>query len=390
MLYEWSVKVADGEIRDLVLDGRSQIRYGRTTADVQPEPTSATLTMLTYDAAPQLFANRPSYILNPNVIPTGFTTYWSDVYEGVDTVLTVGARVQISIAGQSGFTAEWVDIYTGGLAQSTRFDGHIVSLDYRPGEVQLTAATKQENLGRVIVGAEGYPAQTDADRVKAISEDALVDIQVQPGTDQNLIAQEVESERTAWTALQRIARDTGGLLYSTREGRLQYRQLGSYTPKTVSVDPLHTLVDPLLMSLDISRIANQVQVQYGERDPETGKRPTVNSSNAPMVDELGQRQKDYILELADEADAQARADWRTSLEPLWEVGTVQVFLKGASKELQDDIANLELGDVVTLPQLLPGGPVDTYNGYLLGYTETISADEWAFNLHLTPWDWNGV
>ena len=40
MIYEWSVQVADGEIRDLVLDGRSQIRYGRTTSDVQPEPTA--------------------------------------------------------------------------------------------------------------------------------------------------------------------------------------------------------------------------------------------------------------------------------------------------------------------------------------------------------------
>ena len=62
MIYEWSVQVADGEIRDLVLDGRSQIRYGRTTSDVQPEPTSATLTLLTYDAAPSLFLDYPSYI----------------------------------------------------------------------------------------------------------------------------------------------------------------------------------------------------------------------------------------------------------------------------------------------------------------------------------------
>ena len=390
MIYEWSVQVADGEIRDLVLDGRSQIRYGRTTSDVQPEPTSATLTLLTYDAAPSLFLDYPSYILNPEQIPTGFVDDWSDTYEGVDTVLEVGARVLISISGASGFEDAWTDIYEGALNQSTRFDGHVISLDYRPGEVQLTAATQQEALGRVIVGAEGYPAQTDAQRVDAIALDAQVPIEVEGGIDQNIIAQPEDAARTAWQALQRIARDTGGLLYSTRDGRLKYRQPNSYTPQQVTIDPMHTLVDPLQMSLDISRIANEVAMTYGDRDPDTGKRPQVNSTNQTLVDELGKRQKDYTLELADEADAQARADWRTSIDPRWEVGSVGVFLQGASKDLTDNVANLELGDVVTLPALLPGGPVPTYDGYLLGYTETISRTDWAFTLHLTPWDWSEI
>ena len=100
MIYEWSVQVADGEIRDLVLDGRSQIRYGRTTSDVQPEPTSATLT-LSLRRGPFLCPGLPLLLLNPEQIPTGFVDDWSDTYEGVDTVLEVGARVLISISGAS-------------------------------------------------------------------------------------------------------------------------------------------------------------------------------------------------------------------------------------------------------------------------------------------------
>ena len=42
---------------------------------------------------------------------------------------------------------------------------------------------------------------------------------------------------------------------------------------------MHTLVDPLQMSLDLSRIANEVAMTYGDRDPDTGKRPQVNSTN---------------------------------------------------------------------------------------------------------------
>ena len=85
--------------------------------------------------------------------------------------------------------------------------------------MQLTAATQQEALGRVIVGAEGTRAD-DAQRVDAIALDAQVPIEVEGGIDQNIIAQPEDASRTAWQALQRIARDTGGLLYSTRDGRL--------------------------------------------------------------------------------------------------------------------------------------------------------------------------
>ena len=149
------------------------------------------------------------------------------------------------------------------------------------------------------------PRAGDAQRVDAIALDAQVPIEVEGGIDQNIIAQPEDASRTAWQALQRIARDTGGLLYSTRDGRLKYRQPNSYTPQQVTIDPMHTLVDPLQMSLDISRIANEVAMTYGDRDPDTGKRPQVNSTNQTLVDELGKRQKDYTLEPADEADAQA-------------------------------------------------------------------------------------
>ena len=65
---------------------------------------------------------------------------------------------------------------------------------------------------------------------------------------------------------------------------------------------------------------------------------------------------------------------------------MEVFLQGASKDLTDNVANLRAGRRGHAAGPVTGGPVPTYDGYLLGYTETISRTDWAFTLHLTPWD----
>ena len=227
--FAWSVRVAGGEVRDLVLDDTATIRYGRATIDVQPEPTNATLTLLTYDAAPSLFEDKPSYILDSENIPSGFVAEWQEHYDGVVTVLELGASVEIDIAGVSGFTAQWSEIYLGVLAQSNRFRGHVIAMDYRPGTLTLTAATDQENLGRVTVGGSGRAAQTDAQRVQEISTEAGVPITVEAGQSMNLRALP-EYERSAWSALQQVCDDVGGLLYTDREGVVRYRQRGGYEP----------------------------------------------------------------------------------------------------------------------------------------------------------------
>lgn len=381
--FDWSVRVAGGEVRDLVLDDTATIRYGRTTIDVQPEPTNATLNLLTYDAAPSLFADKPSYILDNEQIPSGFVAEWRENYDGVVTVLELGATVEIDIAGTSGFTAQWSDIYLGALAQTNRFRGHVIAMDYRPGTLTLTAATDQENLGRVMVGGSGRAAQTDAQRVQEISTEAGVPITVEAGQDINLRALP-EYERTAWTAIQQVCDDVGGLLYTDREGVVRYRQRGSYEPSHVVIPPLHTLVDPLAMSLDVSRVANTVKVTYG--DPGTdGKRPVVAAQNPDLVTALGVRETEIVTDLADATDAQDRANQRAAITPQWEAGTVTVFLRNGDEGLIGDVANLELGDKVTLPDLLPGSPSPTYTANLLGYTEQLGTNDWQLALHLAPW-----
>ena len=342
-----------------------------------------------YDAAPSLFLDYPSYILNPEQIPTGFVDDWSDTYEGVDTVLEVGARVPISISGASGFEDAWTDIYEGALNQSTRFDGHVISLDYRPGEVQLTAATQQEALGRVIVGAEGYPAQTDAQRVDAIALDAQVPIEVEGGIDQNIIAQPEDAARTAWQALQRIARDTGGLLYSTRDGRLKYRQPNSYTPQQVTIDPMHTLVDPLQMSLDISRIANEVAMTYGDRDPDTGKRPQVNSTNQTLVDELesGRRTTRWSW-----PTRPTRRPGQIGAPALTRAGRWAAWRYFSRVRAKTQPTTWRISGWATWSRCRPctRRPGADLRRLPPGYTETISRTDWAFTLHPTPWDWSEI
>ena len=381
--FNWSVRVAGGEVRDLVLNDTATIRYGRSTIDVQPEPTNATLTLLTYDAAPSLFDDKPSYILDSENIPSGFVAEWQEHYDGVVTVLELGASVEIDIASNSGFTSQWSEIYLGAVAQSNRFRGHVIAMDYRPGTLTLTAATDQENLGRVMVGGDGRPAQTDAQRVNAISAEAGIPITVEAGEAINLRSLP-EFERSAWSALQQVCEDVGGLLYTDREGVVRYRQRGGYEPSHVIIPPLHTLVDPLAMSIDVSRVANTVKVIYGDVD-EDGNRPIATAINPDLVTALGVRETEIVTDLADAADAQDRADQRVGITPQWEAGTVTVFLRNGDEGLIGDVANLELGDTVTLPDLLPGGPSPTYTASLLGYTEQLGTDDWQLSLHLEPW-----
>lgn len=390
MAYEWSVKVAGGEIRDLCLDGQTTIRYGRSSPNVQPEPTSATIRMLTYDAAPPLFSEHPSYILNPNTIPSGFIDLYTDIYAGAVTTVELGAPVVIGVSSASGFTDVYEDVYTGGISEGTRFTGYVASLDYDPGAVTLLAVTDQEKLARVDVRAEDYPGESDVERVARVAAEAGIAITVDEGTPKNVVP-ETASPTRAGPYLQNMADDCEATLIADRSGVVHYRPRDSHTPRAVTVPPSNTLVDPLQMSLEASRVENAITVEYGvaddQADPPT-PRPTTTATDENTISTLGKREALVSVMLADQDDAEAYAQRRVeSREPKWDMPRVTVLMVGVSDALVSDIANLELGDRVTLPQLLPGSPDDEYTATLIGYTETISRDEWQVELHLMPSPW---
>ena len=391
MAYEWSVTVGGGEIRDLCLDAQTTIRYGRSSANVQPEPTNATVRILTYDAAPSLFLNYPSYILNPNTIPSGFTDVYSDTYEGVGTVLELGAPVVVGVSSASGFTDVYSDTYEGGQNEATRFTGYVAALDYTPGALTMLAVTDQEKLARVDVRDEDYPSETDQQRVARIATEAGVPITVDDGTPVGVVP-ETASPTRAGAYLQNMADDCEATLIADRYGVVHYRPRDSYTPKTVTVPPLNTLVDPLQMSLEAARVENAVTVEYGvtddEADPPT-PRPTYTAEDTESINALGKREALVSLMLSEAADAQGYADRRLAAQQAaWDMPRATVLMVNVDAVTVGNIANLEVGDAVTLPELLPGAPFDSYTAPLIGITETISRDEWQLELHLAPAGYN--
>lgn len=387
MAYEWSVKVAGGEIRDLCLDAETTIRYGRSSANVQPEPTNATVRILTYDAAPSLFIDYPSYILNPNTIPSGFTDVYNDTYEGVGTTLELGAPVVVGVASTSGFTDIYYDEYEGGLDSGTRFTGYVAALDYTPGAITMLAVTDQEKLARVDVRDEDYPYETDHQRVARIATEAGVPIVIDEGTPVGVVPEPASPTR-AGPYLQNMADDCEATLIADRAGVVHYRPRDSYTPKTVTVPPLNTLVDPLQMSLEAARVENAVTVEYGvaddQADPPT-PRPSYTAENTESVTAIGKREALVSLMLSEAADAQGYADRRLAAQQAaWDMPRATVLMVNVDDLTVGNIANLEVGDAVTLPELLPGAPFDSYTAPLIGITETISRDEWQLELHLAP------
>ena len=381
-MYEWSVKVAGGEIRDLVLDARAVIKYGRSSPENQPEPTSATLTLLTSDAAPDVFLQYPSFILNNTQIPSGFVAHWLDHYEGTSTKIELGAPVVIGVTAASGFVSAWENQYRGMLSQTTRFTGSVIAIDYTPGTITLTAATSQEALNRTYANTAGYPAQTDHARLAEIENETGYPIAT-AGTPKNLIAVE-EGKRPTVSYLHDIAVSTGALVYADRGGVLRYRSADAYTPADVTLPSRNTLVDPLTMTLETGRVVNVVTVEYGDRDV-NGDRPTVTAQDPASITALGPREAFVFTYLATQADAQTLADSVIAERGVaWEMPNAVVLMADVTEDVVGAIGNLEIGDNVTLPKLLPGSPANTYTAQLLGYTETIARATWTLDLYLSP------
>ena len=382
-MYAWSVRINGGEIRDLVLDGRATITYGRQSIDTQPEPTAATINVLTSDAAPDLFYRFPGFYLNPALIPSGFVQEWRDQYEGTSTQLVPGATVEIDVEGESGFVNEWDPQYRGTLAQTRRFTGYVHSIDYTPGTISVLCVTSLEAVSRVLV-TDTFTAATDTVRVEEIALHANTTIHQSGAAGVNLVEWESTGE-PATALLRRIAETVEGTLWTDRENRLQFRYRTGWTPAQVTLPPRHVLVDPIVMSIDLSKVENVVDVTYGVADQTTGQRPIVTATNSASVTDHGHRMRALSTLHADAAAAQGFADrWVAGHVLAWSMPSVQVLLADADEATIGAIANLEIGDEVTVPNLLPGSPDQTYTARLLGYVETLSRQEWTMRLHVTP------
>lgn len=381
--YTWVTSVDGTPVDRLVLAGGT-IDYGRASVFEQPTPPYAILTLMTKDFWPLMPADLVEFGLGSHSMPSGFTDLYSDTYAGPLSRLTIGAPVTVNVRTEAGFIDTYVDVYSG--LDLRRFTGYIVAIDYTWNAIQLTCLPTSESWGRITVGGTDdvttIPAETDADRVSRLCTEAGVSITID-GTDgpQVIAIPPGTAAKSLTDHLTAIATETGGLLFTDRDGDVHYRTKNWTPPTEYEIPAYCTLRDSLKMSLELGLVRNAITVTYGDSDPQA----TVVSEDATSIAAYGRREAAYTSMIDLEADAQDYADWiQAGLDAHWQLPDATVAFSVASDVDIAGIAALEQGAPVSLPQLLPGSPVTDYHSTVLGYTEVLSRDDWAITFHLAP------
>lgn len=377
-IFDLSVEVAGEECRGITLAGAT-ITVGSSSPTGTPPASTAFLELISYDAAGQIVADYPGITFGDG-LNSGFIDTYIDVYEGTVTKLEVGAPVKVNARSSSGFIDEYVDDYDTGL-DSTRFTGHITSIDVTPARVALTAVSSTEVLTRQLIDPSSWPSESDLDRIDRIATATGVPIDHASSSSfaTMLARDEGEKLETAWALLGEVADATGGLIYADRYGIMRYRSR-DVLPETLYVaDPDATLIDGLQLSEELGEIVNELEVSWGD-----GQKFTLEDADSREA--WGRRGRRITVPVAVEAQARALAQEELDdhSSPFWSLGSATVMISLADSDLMGELLTADLDDAVQLPQLLPAFPMNAYSSRLIGYTETLDPYEWRLDLTLDP------
>lgn len=369
MSFGWQVILDDQDITPLVLDGESKIRFGRRSVTDPAAPIYGTLKILSSDVNASLDANYPQFGIGP-------AGQWEDIYvdeySGAGSRITLGSSAIVNVANETGWIDEYVDEYATG-AGHRRLTGYVSAIEYdAPYTLTLTIASKWEELTRYQLPGP-YPRELASERMLTLGAD-----QVDYGDDYIVI--ETEARQTAWEAMTTVAQSTGGLLYCDTENVIHYREAGSYTPQEMTCPDCAVLIGSFTMTTNLGSVQNTAVVTYG--DP----RSTVEASNTDSVTTYGTREARVDSILSEQADAQVVANNAVALaeEPGWALPDVEIVMNQLTQEQQNEIAAMGLDDILNVGPLLPGAPQQNVTARVLGYDETISANNWIVTFHLAP------
>lgn len=384
------VKVDGSDIAPITLAGL-RITYGRSTLLEQPSLPTAVIDILTRDALPDAAMDYPEFGLGDWASDlSGFTDAYGDAYEGVTSRITLGVPVQITAGTASGFTDAYEDSYNG--ADMVRFTGSCNAIDYDAGVISLTATPQTaESWSRLMVGAtsasQTIPAETETARMQRLATEGGVALIVDGPPSvvvRKIVKKTAAKSLMAW--LTEIARDTRAVVFTNRAGWVNVRTKDYVAPDKpiVPLTPGSVLIDPLRMKAELGGVRNDITVEYGD-DNANGDQPTVTSLDQESVDRYGRRDVRYSTIINTQADAQSYADWlNVQLSPAWTMPDVVVAVSLLDGATTYDVLNIEQGDTVTVSGLPLGAPEPTYTAQALGYTETLSYDDWQISFHLSP------
>ena len=385
-LYTPGVRIDGTDVGPLILEGGT-IEYGRQSVFDQPGASICELTLFTYDGYPQAPKAWFEFGVGEYGGVSGFVDAYEDTYAGPVARLNLNAPVWVSATTPPGFVEEYDDTYTG--AEFRRFTGRIQAIQYDVDRIHITATDDLERWARVGILAEPDPApdtsdQTDVDRVEWLADQTPAPTTLHVRGTGYAVLTEIAAEDypiCLLDALQAIAADCDAVVYCDREGRVTYRTYGDreHLDPGPTIPPEIVEWDSVSMELNLGMVENVVRVEYGAADA----RDAVTRTDSDSVDLYGPRVGYYETQLLNYGDADIHArKIAASLSAAWDMPDATLLMNLATNAQVEDLMALDIGDVVTFDTLPSGAPVTSICTEILGYTEYLSADEWAIDLHL--------
>jgi hypothetical protein len=246
------------------------------------------------------------------------------------------------------------------------------------GLCQVVAVSSLGELGRRLVGDEPWPQELDgarALRILRLAYPTLPATNVDPGIYQ-VIPRDVDRQ-DALALTHEAAEAGGGLLWSKAGDPFPYYADFEHRRGTVAaleLDACDILAAPT-WSRDLSGLCNYVSLTYGVA-PAEGEAPSLTSRNQPSVDKFGEYGLSVTLALANQADAQARANLLTTRNgtPEWVLTELPLAMSELDPATTETLLGLDTHSLMLLTGLPAAGsaPTSAYV-WVEGWSEEFAA-----------------
>lgn len=268
--------------------------------------------------------------------------------------------------------------------------GHLAVFD-----IPATSTASNASPGSAIFSGadDGFNGESAINRMFRLAneEAAQVSLTTIDG-DITILSQAMGPQRpgTLLALLEEAATTDGGILYEARDGlSLTYRDRTTLYNQDAALALDYTepgeVPPPLRPAEDDQLLRNDITVT--RRGGSAGRAVLESGALSVQPPPLGVGPYDEAVTLSLYTDAQPQpiAEWRVHLGT-WDEArypTITVWLH-AAPHLVDQVLFMDIGDRLTInnpPNWLPPEPIDQH---MLGYTERITAVEWALAMNCSP------
>lgn len=292
----------------------------------------------------------------------------------------------------------WVDGVKVAEGSVTALDGHdgsllrcqkitgtlshlaLTDLSWVAGAADVTALEAMI-LERATALLDGFTADSTDERLLRWLgwTDSTEDVTVEPGTVASLLHYDTTDKSLA-EAIQVLQDTEQGLFVEKRSGEFEWqsRDHRYNAPSVVTLSATDGAVGADLTALmnDLG-LVNLATVEDGTS--------TVTARNAESVAQYGTYGRTLTALYGDDIDAQSLAEWVVNLygEPAPRVPTVTVDASLMPAATQQALADLEVGDLITLTDMPAQFPWAEQDFFVEGWSESVGFDAWRITLNLS-------